>query len=374
MLNSPWGPVHLLKPVFQSSGLDDIVINPVKDKISAKFLYSRLIKEKSIEIAAFESEYNRMFGLYKSIKKISYRDKVDFSKCKTPTDIFHLHRRTKIAKSHLLHRFGFLFSETQIKLRGDRPDLSILPQVVRALNAKQNEISFVSFKLWEGIVSANEWYTKGLMVDVLGDKIYPLYGVWMPTTQEYLNLFKEYLDADIPEGPALDIGCGSGILSFLMAKKGIEVVAVDKNYWAVECTRLNAGRLGLKVRTYQLNELNDIETSSLNTIVSNPPWLPVKASSSLDNGVYDPKGEMLLGTFKTAKRFLTENGRLLLIYSDLAQNLGLQEPCFIEKLIESHDLKLKERIETFFPKSLDLRDPLRDIKDSSHIYLYDIRK
>lgn len=375
MLSSPWGPVKLLKPIFQSSGFDDIKINSVNEKNSAKFLYSRLMKEKSLEVAAFESEYDIMFGVYKSMKKIIYKDKAIYSKCSSPNEIFHQYRRAKLAKSHLMHRYGFLFSETQqIKLRGKIPDLGILPQALRVLNSVSNEMSFMSFKLWEGIISANEWYNKGLMVDCLGDKIYPLYGVWMPTTQDYIKLLNQYLNSDLPQGPALDIGCGSGVLSLLLAKKGIEVVAVDKNYWAVECTKLNAAKLKFNVRTYVLNDLNNIETSALNTIVSNPPWLPAKSSSTLDNGVYDPKSEMLLGTFKTAKRFLTQAGRLLLIYSDLAQNLGLQEPNFIEKLIESHGFKLVNKLEIFFPKSLNLKDPLRDIKDSSHIYLYDIRK
>ena len=375
MLTSPWGSVRLLKPVFQSSGLDDIVINPVKDKISAKYLYSRLMKQKSLEVAAFESEYNRMVGIYNSMKKIIAKDKVNYSKCTSPTDTFHLYHRTQLAKSHLLHRFGFLLSETQqIKLRGDGPELSILPQAMRVLNSEGNEITFMSFKLWEGIMLANEWYDQGLMVESLGEKIYPLYGVWLPTTHDYIKLVSDYLDTDLPRGPALDIGCGSGVLSFLLAKRGIEVLAVDKNYWAVESTKLNAIKLNLSLKTYQLNDLNNIESSPLNTIVSNPPWLPAKSAGSLDDGEFDAKYEMLHGTFKTAKRFLTSTGRLLLIYSDLAQNLGLQETNFIEKLIESHDLKLHNKLETLFPKSLNLKDPLRDIKDNSHIYLYDIRK
>ena len=44
----------------------------------------------------------------------------------------------------------------------------------------------------------------------------------------------------------------------------------------------------------------------------------------MDNAVYDPKEQFLLSSFNFAKYHLCEeNGNMLLIYSNLAENLGL---------------------------------------------------
>ena len=47
----------------------------------------------------------------------------------------------------------------------------------------------------------------------------------------------------------------------------------------------------------------------------------------MDNAVYDPKEKFLISSLNFAKFHLNpQNGEMLLIYSDLAVNLGLQEP------------------------------------------------
>ena len=62
-------------------------------------------------------------------------------------------------------------------------------------------------------------------------------------------------------------------------------------------------------------------------IVCNPPWIPadyVTATSPLDNGVYDPQEKFLKSALNFARVHLDKaNGEMLLIYSDLAYQLGL---------------------------------------------------
>jgi ribosomal protein L11 methyltransferase len=53
---------------------------------------------------------------------------------------------------------------------------------------------------------------------------------------------------DLPRGPLLDVGCGSGVLAIAAAKLGFApVVAVDVDPLAVEATRLNAAANGADV-------------------------------------------------------------------------------------------------------------------------------
>lgn len=53
---------------------------------------------------------------------------------------------------------------------------------------------FLPFPVMEGLASATALQEKGIQVHSLASrKIYPMYGVWSPTSQEYLNLFSNYV-------------------------------------------------------------------------------------------------------------------------------------------------------------------------------------
>lgn len=53
---------------------------------------------------------------------------------------------------------------------------------------------FVSLPFLEGLLSSKEFQKKGMPIDCLNNWfIYPLYGVYMPTQQEYLNIFSNFV-------------------------------------------------------------------------------------------------------------------------------------------------------------------------------------
>jgi len=53
---------------------------------------------------------------------------------------------------------------------------------------------FVSYQFVEALQSQEEFRKKGMQVHCLKSRmIYPLHGVYMPTQQEYLNLFSNYV-------------------------------------------------------------------------------------------------------------------------------------------------------------------------------------
>ena len=55
---------------------------------------------------------------------------------------------------------------------------------------------------------------------------------------------------DLPRGPLLDVGCGSGVLAIAGAKLGFApVVAIDVDPLAVDATRANAAANGVEVET-----------------------------------------------------------------------------------------------------------------------------
>jgi methylase of polypeptide subunit release factors len=68
--------------------------------------------------------------------------------------------------------------------------------------------------------------------------------------------------------------------------------------------------------------------SKVDLILCNPPWIPASPVSCslnpLENAVYDDREKFLISSLNFAKFHLhPEKGEMLLIYSDLAQNLGI---------------------------------------------------
>ena len=110
-----------------------------------------------------------------------------------------------------------------------------------------------------GIASAEHWTREGLAVAALKDRfIYPMYGVWAPTSQRYLELLAAYLrELKQPERvrTVADLGSGTGVLSVLVGESGVrgQIVCIDSSARAVECRRLNAQIFGVEVLPRQLD-------------------------------------------------------------------------------------------------------------------------
>ncbi len=89
----------------------------------------------------------------------------------------------------------------------------------------------------------------------------------------------------------MDLGCGSGVLSYMLAKKykACKIIAMDSNKHAVETCQVNAASFNLNnIETMQadITKLEDLDfklkeikmESYADLIVSNPPWLIAKRS------------------------------------------------------------------------------------------------
>ena len=81
--------------------------------------------------------------------------------------------------------------------------------------------------------------------------------------------------------------------------------------------------------TFYKNTMQELGVPfTVDLIVCNPPWIPAKfvpETNPLDNGVYDQDEKFLKSALNFAKIHLDKRGEMLLIYSDLAYKLGLQE-------------------------------------------------
>lgn len=269
---------------------------------------------------------------------------------------FHLVRQ---ARSQRARSLGMLLIPVeaghQILLRR-APDVALACQEAYG---DRNEAYLVPLTELMGVISAHEWRKKGVTVPGLSERIHAHYGVFAPVRGEYLQLLH---DAPLPEdwSLALDLGTGTGVIAAMLLARGVQhVIATDTSPRALVCARENLSRLGMSTRA-KLIESATLPDEKASLIVVNPPWLPGKPLTLLEQAIYDPGSQMLKTVLLQAGSRLRPGGEVWLILSDLAEHLKLRTREELLTWINAGGLKVIERRETrpVHPKSQDPTDPL----------------
>jgi methylase of polypeptide subunit release factors len=224
------------------------------------------------------------------------------------------------------------------------------------------DASVVSLRELLGVIGAHEWRRKGIELAAFGMRIHPHYGVFAPIRSEYVDLVA---GAPLPAAAAsssvaFDIGTGTGVLAAVLARRGIQrVVATDQDPRALACARENLERLGL-VRQVDVVQADLFPEGRAALVVCNPPWVPARPSSPLEQGIYDPESRMLHGFLRGLPAHLEPGGEGWLILSDLAEHLGLRSREELLAWFEGAALKVVDRIDVRprHPKASDASDPL----------------
>jgi len=244
-----------------------------------------------------------------------------------PTDFsqaFHLYRQALGQRARVL---GLLFipldDDYRIPLRR-APD--VREACYQAWGPSSGQASMVSLRELLGVVGAYEWRKKGVEITALGvapnNRIYPHYGVFSPVRGEYIDLVETTPIED--HTLAFEIGVGTGVLSALLVKRGIErVVATDCDNRALTCAQENIARLGFSEKV-ELIKADLFPVGLAPLIVCNPPWVPARPTSPIERAVYDENSSMLRGFLSGLRGHLTPEGEGWLILSDLAEHLGLR--------------------------------------------------
>ncbi|WP_317167545.1 Rossmann-like fold-containing protein [Winogradskyella helgolandensis] len=186
----------------------------------------------------------------------------------------------------------------------------------------------------QGLNSAWQWYTNGITIPVLRNKIHPYYGTYFPTRFEHLELFDNWLKRyEGSKKSAMDIGVGSGVLALQMIKHGFQkVFATDTNPNAIIGLTEMMGDTKLS-RKLELDfgSLFGKWKNKAELIVFNPPWLAeTRDSNNLDEAIYYNKN-LFPEFFEAAKQMLLSDGKLVLVFSNLGQITGLAKSHPIEQ-------------------------------------------
>ena len=278
----------------------------------------------------------------------------------TPEEVFHLHRQAQSQRARTLSTLVIrVEGDYSIKLRR-APDWK--EALTEAWGPATGERSVASLRELLGLVGAHEWRKKGVEVPALGaapnNRIHPYYGVFSPVRGEYVDLVAA---AALPsKALAFDIGVGTGVLSALLVRRGVQrVVATEQDPRALACARDNLQRLGVLAQV-QLQSADLFPEGRAPLVVCNPPWVPARPSSPIEHAVYDEGSRMLRGFLTGLAAHLEPAGEGWLILSDLAEHLGLRSREQLLGWIAEAGLKVlgREDIRPHHAKAADAGDAL----------------
>jgi methylase of polypeptide subunit release factors len=275
----------------------------------------------------------------------------------TLTEAFHLHRQAQSQRARTLAMLLIPFEPGYVIPLRRAPDVKL---ACNEAYGRSEDAFVISLRELQGLIGAHEWRKAGVAIPALdGERIHPHYGVFSPVRGEYVQLVA---DAPLPKGTdlAFDIGAGTGVLSAVLAKRGIpHVIATDMDQRALSCARDNIARLDLHEQV-ELIEADLFPSGRAPLVVCNPPWVPARPSSSVEHAVYDPDSRMLRGFLTGLKDHLTPGGEGWLIMSDLAEHLGLRPREQLLEWIAAAGLKVLGRsdVRPVHPRAADTSDPL----------------
>lgn len=282
----------------------------------------------------------------------------------SPADSFHLHRRARGHRARVLGRLLVVLEDDfSLGLRR-APDVR---QACSEAYGPPHEPLAISLTELLGVIGAHQWRKAGVEVPVLDARIHPHYGVFSPVRGEYLDLVAH---APLPASAdnrsrtalrtAFDLGTGTGVLAAVLARRGFDhIVATDISPRALACARENVRRLRLSRRIDVVGP-GLFPDGRADLVVCNPPWIPARPTSAVEQGVYDPDGIMLHSFLNGLTAHLEPGGEGWLILSDLAERLGLRTRGELMAAMETASLRVLDRTDTRprHPRTRDATDPL----------------
>lgn len=290
----------------------------------------------------------------------------------SPKEQFHLYRKSQIERARTL---GMLL----VELTGDyRLPYNRAPDIADACEhaygkSESHHSRLVSLREILGLIGAYEWHKKGVEILQLDASITPSYGVYSPVRGEYLELVNTAPLENV--SVAFDIGTGTGVIAAILAKRGVKkIIATELASRALVCAKHNIQKLGYadQIKIVGADLFPSADAGLADLIVCNPPWLPAKANSAIEQAVYDPDSQMLKGFLKGVKNYLAVNGEAWLILSDFAEHLELRTKEELQQWITDAGLTVIEKldIKPKHGKASDPYDPLHQARSKEVTSLY----
>ena len=172
-----------------------------------------------------------------------------------------------------------------------------------------------------------------------------------PQSKDTIHLFQQGFwcvkDSLPMKASVLDLGCGSGILSVLAARRLASckprILASDILPEAVATTRINLYRFNLYGAHVEVTKAGDlfepIGDNKFDLIVFNAPWVVARCRSRAEIAIHDENQGTVRRFLAQAQDHLTSGGQVLFGYAD---HSGQKMVDNLEAMFEAHGLLIQD--------------------------------
>ena len=142
-------------------------------------------------------------------------------------------------------------------------------------------------------------------------------GVFPPQYTFSTKILLKYLQVlDLKGRTFLELGCGSGIISLLAAKKGAIVTATDINETALNQLEKSAIKNGLNLQIVKSDLFKNINEFHFDYIFINPPYYPKEPTSIEENAWFCGENfEYFVKLFQQLPKFVESKSEIIMILS-----------------------------------------------------------
>jgi release factor glutamine methyltransferase len=151
-------------------------------------------------------------------------------------------------------------------------------------------------------------------------------GVFHPGFFFSTKLFISFLEKENLSGKNfLEMGCGSGLVSIVVAGQNAKVTAADIFPLAVACTEKNAQKNHAAITVFQSDLFESIPSQQFDIIAVNPPYYKKTPASPDQFAWYCGENlEYFTRFFLQAKRFVHDSSRIFMVLSDECDLMGIR--------------------------------------------------
>lgn len=165
---------------------------------------------------------------------------------------------------------------------------------------------------------AKHYFTKARKYKHHGISGVILPGVFFPHLTWSTSILMDHLAREDLRGKTfLELGCGSGFISVLAAKKGAKVTASDIYVKAIENAQLNAKSNAVDIKFIQSDLFDEIPKQPFDFIVINPPYYPKNPTTDEEKAWYCGKDfQYFQKLFSQIQSYFGSHSKVILILSE----------------------------------------------------------
>lgn len=199
----------------------------------------------------------------------------------------------------------------------------------------------------QALYGAWKTYEDGVSFPVLGHRLHPFWGTYLPHRMTHLELFGTWLSQfKGARQIGIDVGVGCGVLAFMMCRAGFkQVIGTDCNQNAVESVSRQQKKVGYPTPLELVHtDLLTNVTATADLIVFNPPWVPGKPADTIQQALMYQDG-LFKRFFDQAFGRLAPEGRVVLVFSNVLRLVRPDAPHPIEQELKRNRFELVQKLQ-----------------------------